>query len=57
VLPTGPDVPTEIINPGTGRTDRLVKVREYAAVPSILRYFLLESTSIGVTVHERKQSD
>lgn len=56
-LASGVVVVVEIISPSTSRTDRLVKVREYAAVPSILRYVLLESTSIGVTVHERKQSD
>jgi Uma2 family endonuclease len=50
-------VVVEIVSPSSSRTDRLVKVREYAAVASILRYVLLESTTIGVTVHERKQPD
>jgi Uma2 family endonuclease len=54
-LVVGVVVVVEIISPS--RTDRLVKVREYAAVASILRYVLLESTTIGVTVHERKQPD
>ncbi len=39
--------------PNSGRTDRIVKVGEYAAVPSILRYVILESTSVGLTVFER----
>jgi Uma2 family endonuclease len=33
--------------------DRIVKVREYAAVPSIQRYIILESSSVGLTVMER----
>jgi Uma2 family endonuclease len=47
----------EVISPTSGRTDRIVKVREYAAVPSILRYVILESASIGLTVLERQSGD
>jgi Uma2 family endonuclease len=47
----------EIISPTSGRTDRIVKVREYAAVPSILRYVIVESASIGLTVLERQSGD
>lgn len=47
----------EVISPTSGRTDRIVKVREYAAVPSILRYVIVESTSIGLTVLERRAGD
>jgi Uma2 family endonuclease len=43
----------EVVNPSSGRMDRIVKVREYAAVPSIRRYVILESTSVGLTVLER----
>lgn len=43
----------EVLSPTSGRIDRIVKVREYAAVPSILRYVILESSSIGITVLER----
>lgn len=43
----------EVISPTSGRMDRIVKVREYAAVPSILRYVILESSGIGLTVLER----
>jgi Uma2 family endonuclease len=47
----------EVISPTSGRTDRIVKVREYAAVPSILRYVIVESASIGLTVLERQTGD
>ena len=43
----------EVLSPTSGRMDRIVKVREYAAVASILRYVILEHASIGVTVLER----
>jgi len=43
----------EILSPTSGRIDRIVKVREYMAVPSIRRYVILESTSVGLTVMER----
>jgi Uma2 family endonuclease len=47
----------EVISPTSGRTDRIVKVREYAAVSSILRYVIVESASIGLTVLERRTGD
>ncbi len=47
----------EVVSPGSGRIDRIVKTREYAAVPSIRRYVIVESTSIGLTVHERSHGD
>jgi Uma2 family endonuclease len=47
----------EVVSPISGRTDRIVKVREYAAVPSILRYVIVESASIGLTVFERENGD
>ena len=37
--------------------DRIVKVREYAAVPSVLRYVILEHASMGLTVLERSAGD
>jgi Uma2 family endonuclease len=43
----------EVLSANTSRTDRILKVREYAAVPSIRRYVILESTSIGLMVMER----
>jgi len=47
----------EVLSPTSGRVDRILKVREYAAVPSIRRYVILESTGIGVTVMERTEAD
>jgi Uma2 family endonuclease len=47
----------EVLSPTSGRIDRIVKVREYAAVPSIRRYVILESSSIGLTVMERSTPD
>ena len=47
----------EVISPTSGRMDRIVKVREYAAVPSILRYVIVESASIGLMVLERRSGD
>lgn len=49
-----PVIVFEVISPTSGHIDRIVKVREYAAVPSILRYVIVESASIGLTVHERQ---
>jgi Uma2 family endonuclease len=41
----------------SSRRDRIVKVREYAAVPSIRRYVIIESSGIGLTVMERSTPD
>jgi Uma2 family endonuclease len=43
----------EVISPSTAHTDRITKVREYAAVASIRRYVMIESTTVGLTVYER----
>ena len=47
----------EVLSPTSGRVDRILKVREYAAVTSIRRYVILESTGVGVTVMERTEPD
>lgn len=47
----------EVVSPTSGRIDRIVKVREYAAVPSIRRYVIVESSSAGLTVFERRTAD
>jgi len=47
----------EVLSAASGRVDRILKVREYAAVPSIRRYVILESTGVGVTVMERSKPD
>ncbi len=41
----------------SNRRDRIVKVREYAAVSSIRRYVIVESSSAGLTVMERSSPD
>lgn len=43
----------EVLSESTLRTDRIDKVREYQATPSILRYVILEQDSIGATVFVR----
>ena len=48
------------VGPGRGgcdQTDRILKLREYAAVASIRRYVILESISVGLTVMERDHAD
>jgi Uma2 family endonuclease len=47
----------EVISSSSGATDRIVKLREYAAVASIKRYVILESTSIGLQVLERSSPE
>jgi Uma2 family endonuclease len=44
----------EALSESTSRTDRIEKVREYQAMPSIRRYVILEQDSIGATVFERR---
>ncbi len=49
----------EVLSATSGRTDRIDKLLEYQAVPSIRRYVILEHTSVGLTVHcpsERRRS-
>jgi Uma2 family endonuclease len=43
----------EVLSPTSGRIDRIVKVREYHAVPTMRRYVILEYGSIGLTVFSR----
>ena len=43
----------EVLSPRSARTDRIVKLREYAAVPSIRQYVILEHESAAVTVFDR----
>src|ERR1019366_4941164 len=43
----------EVLSPTSGRTDRIDKLREYQAVPSIRRYIILEHTSVGLAVYAR----
>src|SRR5580698_4320299 len=52
-LVPNPVVVFEVISPTSGHMDRIVKLREYAEVDSIRRDVIVESSSIGLTVHER----
>jgi Uma2 family endonuclease len=52
-LVEGARVVFEVVSKTSSHTDRIIKLREYSAVPSILRYVILERESIGLTVHER----
>jgi len=45
----------EVISPTSGRIDRIVKLREYRAVPSIRRYVILEHASAALTVFSRAE--
>lgn len=52
-LAAGVVVVFEILSPGSGHTDRIIKSREYAAVPSIQRYVIVEQVKAGFLVFER----
>lgn len=52
-----PVVVFEVVSEDTARTDRIVKLREYQATPSIQRYVILEQKSVGVSVFTRRDSD
>lgn len=52
-LVPSPVIVFEVLGPSSGRTDRLVKLNEYRAVPSIRRYVILEHAAIGATVLAR----
>ncbi len=52
-LVLGTVVACEVISPGSVRTDRVDKVREYAAVPSLRRYVMLEQAAPVLTVLHR----
>jgi Uma2 family endonuclease len=47
----------EVLSPTSDRTDRIVKLREYRAVPTIRRYIILEHNSIDLTVFSRTHPD
>src|ERR1700749_2946368 len=51
-----PVVVFEVLSPGPSRTDRIEKLREYQASPSIQRYVILEQDSIAVTVFARHEA-
>jgi Uma2 family endonuclease len=47
----------EVVSPTSVRTDRVVKLREYQAVPSIRRYIIVEPDAAAVTVLWRESPD
>jgi len=47
----------EVVSHDNQRTDRIEKVQDYRATPSIQRYVILEQTYIGATVFVRKGED
>jgi Uma2 family endonuclease len=47
----------EVLSPGTSRTDRIEKLREYQATESIQRYVILEQDSVAATVFVRQGPD
>ena len=52
-----PVVVFEVLSPGTSRTDRIEKLREYQATASIQRYVILEQDSVAATVFSRMGGD
>ena len=52
-LVPGAVVVFEVVSPSSNRIDRIDKLREYQAVPSIRRYVILEQTSAALTVFSR----
>jgi Uma2 family endonuclease len=52
-----PVVVFEVVSEDTARTDRIEKLREYQATPSIRRYVILEQKSIGAAVFARRGDD
>jgi Uma2 family endonuclease len=52
-LAPSPVVVFEVVSPNSGPVDRITKLREYGAVPSIAHYAIIESRFPGVTLHSR----
>ena len=52
-LSSGAVVVFEVVSPSSVRTDRVDKVREYAAVASIRRYVIAEQSAAVLTVYHR----
>jgi Uma2 family endonuclease len=56
-LVPNPIVVFEVLSPSTVRIDRVLKLREYQAVPSIRRYVIVEPGTVALTVLWREQAD
>ncbi|HLI77833.1 MAG TPA: Uma2 family endonuclease, partial [Acidobacteriaceae bacterium] len=52
-----PVVIFEVHSPGSGLKDRIIKNREYQALPSVRRYVMLEQDGIAAMVFERVGGD
>jgi Uma2 family endonuclease len=52
-----PVVIFEVLSPSTAATDRIVKAREYQAMPSVQSYVMIEQDRIGATVYSRAGGD
>jgi len=48
-----PVIVFEVVSPSSVRIDRVVKLREYQAVPTIRRYVIVEPDAIAITVFSR----
>ena len=46
-----------VLSPTSGRTARIIKLREYRAIDTLRRYVILEHNRIGLTVFARRQAD
>jgi Uma2 family endonuclease len=44
----------EVLSDDTATTDRVIKLIDYAAVPSLRAYVLLEQTAVGATLFQRE---
>ena len=49
-LAPAPIILFEVVSPSSTRMDRVTKLNEYAAVPSLRRYVLVEDMTVGLTV-------
>jgi Uma2 family endonuclease len=48
-----PVVIFEVLSPSAAANDRIVKAREYQAIPSVQRYVMIEQDRLGATVYAR----
>ena len=56
-LVPAPVIVFEVVSPGSLRIDRVVKLREYQAVPSIRAYVIVESDAPAVTILSREHDN
>ncbi len=54
LLVPDPIIVFEVVSPSSVRTDRVIKLREYQAVPSIRQYVIVEREEITITVLSRE---